>query len=991
MALANVSTSTGTRTYSGITMRYTMSINSITQNSSDSSKMDINYTLVSKRESGSSHPYASIQAIINEDTVYNSGYTAYNEWPGKEGTKSYTAEKKAGWGSNLTFRVEGHIGSSTGNTLTGNTVTVRYNTLSYTSDEGTVPSNYSNYTGYSVTVGELTGLSSAYQFDYWEDNNGNQYDPGDTITFNQADIELTAHLTLLNPKIESYSIVSRTETSITYGPIIAKPIESNLYYRVNEGIWIAANAAGGTISDLTAGTSYTISFKATYLDRPDDIVSTTTSTYAYPRINYFSGATPIQGGRQYIAYLDNPRNYPLQIVVQINGTTIKTIPSSSGYTYAAQNFIITNAEAGPYINPNSKNGTISFKIKKYQNSNILRTQSFSFVLTGSGPAVDTSKINNFIGVTQTDSSAVVSGGSADTTHLIQGKSKATITLNSSNNPFTALYGASLSNYKIAINEIDKGAITIGTGKTINETIPINDEYKITITATDTRGFSNTCEKTLTTVRYTVPSISLLSVDRVGGFGTTATFSSTGSFSSNITGINGGAAYFKIYTTGISGSPFNIGTSTLIKSGATIVNGNNQPISFNVNNSYPIYLEVKDKYGATVTSNILTLPIGEPTAFIDVEQNGVGVNCFPNGEGLWVKTNAYVGDADDTTSEHKISCKSGAGELYLYSQGTSSGNRGLYTPAHGTGSAKSIVTVDTNNNVTFNGSATNATKLGTASLGNSSVPIYLNNGSPEQCNFPISGNWFRGIPSVSSGGVTELGRYIDFHPTNASTLDYSKRIDAGAGTTTRILTLPDQTGTLACVNDIDPKIDTKLDAAFPVGSVYITSTNNNPGAYLPGGTASWQLIDKGLKSQYIYSTDTTYFTRTNVDSNRIRLDIGDHTISINADMNNSVKYDDTEVKIGTFKLSDFTTAFSSASSPGAHARYVTGYSDAGNSGLLLQLSSTGVLSCVDVIGDDYISKDKGINFNFEITVPYDSLVDSACDKFYWKRIEPPTSI
>lgn len=98
--------------------------------------------------------------------------------------------------------------------------------------------------------------------------------------------------------------------------------------------------------------------------------------------------------------------------------------------------------------------------------------------------------------------------------------------------------------------------------------------------------------------------------------------------------------------------------------------------------------------------------------------------------------------------------------------------------------------------TYSGTSAVANKLGTSNVGTSDRPIYLASGTPTQCNTPASGNYFRGIPFISSGGVMEVGRYIDFHPTNGSTADYSKRIDAGTGTTGRVLTLPDKTGTLA---------------------------------------------------------------------------------------------------------------------------------------------------------------------------------------------------
>lgn len=43
--------------------------------------------------------------------------------------------------------------------------------------------------------------------------------------------------------------------------------------------------------------------------------------------------------------------------------------------------------------------------------------------------------------------------------------------------------------------------------------------------------------------------------------------------------------------------------------------------------------------------------------------------------------------------------------------------------------------------------------------------------------PVSGNWFRGVPEVSSDGVMEIGRYIDFHITDTGTTDYDIRLRA----------------------------------------------------------------------------------------------------------------------------------------------------------------------------------------------------------------------
>lgn len=139
------------------------------------------------------------------------------------------------------------------------------------------------------------------------------------------------------------------------------------------------------------------------------------------------------------------------------------------------------------------------------------------------------------------------------------------------------------------------------------------------------------------------------------------------------------------------------------------------------------------------------------------------------------------------------------------------------------------------------------KLGTATIGSATLPVYLNSGTITQCtassifsnlsnsgnNISItiagqnrtltpayatsagtasnsnalggyslgtsstSGTWNK-VPLVRSDGVIEIGRYIDMHYTNTSTKDYGTRIqissDAG-----NALTLPTSSGTLCLTN------------------------------------------------------------------------------------------------------------------------------------------------------------------------------------------------
>jgi hypothetical protein len=69
----------------------------------------------------------------------------------------------------------------------------------------------------------------------------------------------------------------------------------------------------------------------------------------------------------------------------------------------------------------------------------------------------------------------------------------------------------------------------------------------------------------------------------------------------------------------------------------------------------------------------------------------------------------------------------------------------------------------------------------------------NSGVLTACKMTTSGAWFDALPVILTDGVMEIGRYIDFHSTNAATSDYSVRIDAGTGSKGNTLYLPDIDG------------------------------------------------------------------------------------------------------------------------------------------------------------------------------------------------------
>lgn len=170
----------------------------------------------------------------------------------------------------------------------------------------------------------------------------------------------------------------------------------------------------------------------------------------------------------------------------------------------------------------------------------------------------------------------------------------------------------------------------------------------------------------------------------------------------------------------------------------------------------------------------------------------------------------------------------------------------------------------------------------------------------------------------------------------------------------------------------------LNSQHPIGSVVITATNSNPSSTF-GGT--WTLIDKGFISSNTTSTD--YFVADqNVTENAVWVTRAGQTmrIRLNFTLNTDV-VDTTGLTIGTFDYN----AMGITRIPANFVSSVT-YSDGANGGIAWSLNEvTGALVLTDVF--DLATIPSGSSFGIDISFPlvYNQMLDSVCDKFYWKRI------
>lgn len=206
-------------------------------------------------------------------------------------------------------------------------------------------------------------------------------------------------------------------------------------------------------------------------------------------------------------------------------------------------------------------------------------------------------------------------------------------------------------------------------------------------------------------------------------------------------------------------------------------------------SKPVYLNGGTLTACSATVGGTATPVymnaGTITKLSDTIGGASGAPVYLNAGAITAMTKvgvAYGGTGKTSWTSNAIIYASGSTTLAQLSTGTS----GQVLTSSGNSAAPQWVNASTL-------SVGTASKLGTTTIGGSTNPIYLNAGTPTACGTCTSGSWFSGVPAVGSDGVMEIGRYIDFHCTSASTNDYDKRIDAGATATKTTLTLPGVSG------------------------------------------------------------------------------------------------------------------------------------------------------------------------------------------------------
>lgn len=166
--------------------------------------------------------------------------------------------------------------------------------------------------------------------------------------------------------------------------------------------------------------------------------------------------------------------------------------------------------------------------------------------------------------------------------------------------------------------------------------------------------------------------------------------------------------------------------------------------------------------------------------------------------------------------------------------------------------------------------------------------------------------------------------------------------------------------------------------YPVGAVYLTSTNTNPETFLDG---TWELITKELKDAVYSFSGGKGLTLLNASSADVYISTSGNTINVELGIVTAAELGESSVKWIEVDWSKVgVTGF-----PWSQ-RFML-YSDGANG----VAYGTCHYNDKSIMTNDFLSKTGSAiasgatiygSFNFTMTKDY--LLDEYCDKFYWKR-------
>lgn len=225
-------------------------------------------------------------------------------------------------------------------------------------------------------------------------------------------------------------------------------------------------------------------------------------------------------------------------------------------------------------------------------------------------------------VSYEDTNAATVAVTGDKSRIVQNHSTLTVTVPTA----TAKKGATIASYAIAFGGVTKtvtaaGAVSLGA-------VDVSYSQALTVTATDSRGFTASKSVQVTVDDYSAPT-AVIDLHRLNNFEPTTYITAHARYS-YLSGKNAITITAKFKKAGESGYGAPIALTDSVQSTVTC----------DRDSAYDFVVTIADKLESTDYN--LTLGKGIPAFFIDTKKSSVGVNCLPSqsdvlqlGESAWL--------------------------------------------------------------------------------------------------------------------------------------------------------------------------------------------------------------------------------------------------------------------------------------------------------------------------------------------------------------------
>ena len=391
----------------------------------------------------------------------------------------------------------------------------------------------------------------------------------------------------------------------------------------------ASTSASAALSSLSPNTSYTVKIRARrqYNHVYGTSGSATVKTLGGAVLNSVSTVTAdnatVTVSLNATVY---EASYSNSLAIKNGGTTILTVTGLSWSKGTANRTVtLTSAQRTALLNAMAtvKSFTGTFALSSFSGSAQIgstssRTATVQTTAANSAPTLD--------GFTYEDSNTAMKNITEDNRLFIQNHSVLKVTPGTA----TAKNGATITNYTASCNGL---SVSNSTGAALSVgKITKSVSVMVTLSVTDSRGYTTGVSKAVTVIPYSKPKVSSITLRRTNDIEAEMQIKFSGSISAvavDETQKNS-VVYVRYRYKKTSESSYGSYTSIYsgtTKSGTSFSYSNLELCSLDANSSYDFHLQIQDKlYSASSLDLYFTVPQGTP--LIALRKKKVGINT-PN--------------------------------------------------------------------------------------------------------------------------------------------------------------------------------------------------------------------------------------------------------------------------------------------------------------------------------------------------------------------------